>query len=119
MDPELCEAHKKLHRQFEHFGESPVFILLRTIMPEGDTSLRDFPLQAWQGSLESGIEKKRFMIKPYESERIAIEDSQKDISGQSDKSMVAVNLTTALNSVELLKNQVKTLINVVKHSEEI
>ena len=59
------------------------------------------------------------MIKPYESERIAIEDSQKDISGQSDKSMVAVNLTTALNSVELLKNQVKTLINVVKHSEEI
>ena len=33
--------------------------------------------------------------------------------------MVAVNLTTALNSVELLKNQVKTLINIVKNSPEI
>ena len=63
--------------------------------------------------MESGIEKKRFVIKAYESERIAIEDSQKDISGQKDKSMVAVNLQTALNSVELLKNQVKTLINLV------
>ena len=68
MDPELCEAHKKFHRQFEHFGENPVFILLRTIMPEGDTSLKDFPLQAWQGSLDGGILKKRFLIKPYESE---------------------------------------------------
>lgn len=40
----------------------------------------------------SNLLKGRYSIQPAEAERIAIEDSYKDISSQTDKSMVGINI---------------------------
>ena len=107
-----------IHHQFQHFKETHVFLQMRTRLPKKGESLRNLPILVQSGSHDKMAELK-FAIEPVETERIAIDDAKKDMTGASSQSRVAINVQTTLNAVQLLKKNVMSLIKIIRSDKAI
>lgn len=119
-DNELGEWESSLGKQFEVFNESPLFLKmnvsleLRRQQEKQGFSKKEMPITIF----EKGHQRE-YIIEPTETERIALDDAKKDISSTRDKSQLSVNLVTTLNSIKLLRQNVTSLIQIIKSVPEI
>ena len=83
-----------------------------------NTKSRELPISIYYHDGQSFL-KGRFLVKPSESERISLDDANKDISSQTDKSLVGVNLQATLNALQILKLKVKALVEIFKSNPKV
>lgn len=119
-DNEVGELDSIIGKQFEVFSESPLFLKmnlsleLRRQQEKQGFSKKEMPITIF----EKGHQRE-YIIEPTETERIALDDAKKDISSTRDKSQLSVNLVTTLNSIKLLRQNVTSLIQIIKNVPEI
>ena len=125
MDYELGDWEATINNQFEVFRENPLFLKMNLSMEHRKSqekkgySKKEMPITIYEKNQEKELTKWAYHIEPQESERIAIDDAQKDISSTKDKSQLSVNLITTLNSIKLLRKNVSSLIQIIKNVPEI
>jgi hypothetical protein len=91
---------------------------MNTAIPDKAKTKRHLPFVLYEGSAD-GFKRCGCIVEPLESERIALEDAHRDISGATDKSMVGINVKGTLDAMTLLKKNVQHLIKIVRESEEV
>lgn len=124
-DSEIYDWESSLNKQFEVFGENPLFLKMnvslarRKKLEKLGHSKKDMPITVYEKNQERELVKCEYTIEPQETERIALDDAKKDISSTKDKSQLSVNLVTTLNSIKLLRKSVMSLINIIKNVPEL
>lgn len=113
----MPEPLHRLQKEFASFstGEDPLYLQMCTAIPDKSVTKRHLPFVLYEGGAD-GFKRCSFIVEPLETERIALEDAHRDISGATDKSMVGINVKGTLDALTLLK---KNLIQIVKVSEAV
>lgn len=116
-------ADTPLHKQFQHFTESPLFAILN---PESDEARKKKILPLFIYELEQATSQPQFIRLDYslateDSERIAVDNVAKaqDNSKVATSSQMSTNMTASLNALKLLRRKIKFLVDIVRNSPEV